>query len=75
MLFTRDHLERCEEVSLAPYGFHSRNSRGRAFTEEEALYRTCFQRDATASATNAFRRLEYKTQVFVYSEGATTARS
>ena len=70
MLFTRDHLERCEEASLAPYGFHSRNSRGRAFVEEEALYRTCFQRDRDRILhTNAFRRLEYKTQVFVYSEG------
>ncbi len=70
MLFTRERLEHCEDVSLAPYGLRSRDSRGRAFPEEEALYRTCFQRDRDRILhTSAFRRLEYKTQVFVYSEG------
>ncbi len=45
MLFTRERLEHCENMSLAPYGFRSRDSRGRAFQKEEALYRTCFQHD------------------------------
>ncbi len=70
MLFTREDLERCEAATLAPYGFHSRHSQGRAFPEEEASYRTRFQRDRDRILhTNAFRRLEYKTQVFVYAEG------
>ena len=70
MLFTREDLERCEAATLAPYGFHSRESQGRAFPEEEASYRTRFQRDRDRILhTNAFRRLEYKTQVFVYAEG------
>ena len=70
MLFTREDLERCEAATLAPYGFHSRDSQGRAFPEEEASYRTRFQRDRDRILhTNAFRRLEYKTQVFVYAEG------
>ncbi len=70
MFFTRRDLEDGEMTTLAPYGFHSRDSRGRAYPEEEAIYRTCFQRDRDRILhTNAFRRLEYKTQVFVYTEG------
>ena len=70
MLFTREDLERCEATALAPYGFRSQDSRGRAYLEEEAGNRTRFQRDRDRILhTNAFRRLEYKTQVFVYAEG------
>jgi dGTPase len=70
MLYAREDLERCEAATLAPYGFRSSNSQGRAFPEEEASYRTRFQRDRDRILhTNAFRRLEYKTQVFVYAEG------
>ncbi|MBN2007591.1 MAG: deoxyguanosinetriphosphate triphosphohydrolase [Anaerolineae bacterium] len=70
MLHTRDILEDHEDQSLAPYGFCSRDSRGRAFPQEEAEYRTCFQRDRDRILhTTPFRRLEYKTQVFVNYEG------
>lgn len=70
MILTRRRLEEIEDQTLAPYGIRSRNSRGRAYTEEEAAYRTAFQRDRDRILhTTAFRRLEYKTQVFVSLEG------
>jgi dGTPase len=70
MIFTRDILEANEEKFLAPYGFHSKDTRGRLFPEDEAEYRTCFQRDRDRILhTTAFRRLEYKTQVFLNFEG------
>ncbi len=70
MLYTRDLLEAIEERSLAPYGFRSRNSRGRVYPQDEPGYRTCFQRDRDRILhTTPFRRLEYKTQVFVNDEG------
>ncbi len=70
MLRTREEMERLEDRVLAPYGFRSVNSRGRAVPEEGPLYRTRFQRDRDRILhTTAFRRLEYKTQVFVNYEG------
>ena len=70
MLYTREKLEQKEAEVLAPYGFHCCATRGRAQPERDADYRTCFQRDRDRILhTRAFRRLEYKTQVFVYSEG------
>ncbi len=70
MLFTRDQLESIEDMSLAPYGMRSKNSKGRAFPDEEPEYRTAFQRDRDRILhTTAFRRLEYKTQVFINYEG------
>jgi dGTPase len=70
MLFTRDQLEAIEDQSLAPYGFRSKNSRGRAYPDKEPDYRTAFQRDRDRVLhTTAFRRLEYKTQVFFNYEG------
>lgn len=70
MLFTREKLEEIEAQSLAPYGLRSKNSRGRKFPEDEAPYRTAFQRDRDRILhTTAFRRLEYKTQVFINYEG------
>jgi dGTPase len=70
MLFTREKLEQIEDQALAPYGLRSKNSRGRRLPEDEALYRTRFQRDRDRILhTSAFRRLEYKTQVFINYEG------
>ncbi len=70
MLFTRAQLEEMEDHGLAPYGIHSKDSRGRLYPEDETEYRTCFQRDRDRILhTTPFRRLEYKTQVFINSEG------
>ncbi len=70
MLYTRAVLEDIEDRSLAPYGFRSRDSRGRVVPQDEPNYRTCFQRDRDRILhSTPFRRLEYKTQVFVNDEG------
>ena len=70
MYFSRSQLEDIEEQSLAPYACHSRSTKGRAFPEDEPEYRTAFQRDRDRILhTTAFRRLEYKTQVFINYEG------
>ncbi|RDD61414.1 deoxyguanosinetriphosphate triphosphohydrolase [Ferruginivarius sediminum] len=46
------------------------SSRGRLYAEPESASRTCFQRDRDRIVhARAFRRLQYKTQVFVYHEG------
>lgn len=67
---TREELERLEDRILAPYGLRSVKSRGRAYPEEASSSRTHFQRDRDRIIhTTAFRRLEYKTQVFVFYEG------
>jgi len=66
----RETLVEIERHSLAPYAMRSESSRGRAHPEPEHGYRTAFQRDRERIIhTTAFRRLEYKTQVFVVTEG------
>ncbi len=58
------------EQQLAAYAAHSAQSRGRRFDEPSALGRTAYQRDRDRIIhSTAFRRLEYKTQVFVNHEG------
>lgn len=58
------------EAHLAPYAAHSTQSRGRRFPEAPPSARTEFQRDRDRIVhSTAFRRLEYKTQVFVNHEG------
>jgi dGTPase len=70
MLRTRQELESIEARTLAPYAMASRASRGRRFPEAEHPIRTVFQRDRDRIIHSAaFRRLEYKTQVFVNHEG------
>ncbi len=55
---------------LAPWAQAWRESRGRRFPEDEHPYRTGYQRDRDRIIhSRAFRRLEYKTQVFVNHEG------
>ena len=55
---------------LAAYACHPQASRGRLYPESESATRTCFQRDRDRIIHSAaFRRLEYKTQVFVNHEG------
>src|SRR6188768_2997618 len=63
--------ERWEAERLSPWAMKSSQSRGRRYTELEHPLRTCFQRDRDRVIhTSSFRRLEYKTQVFVNHEGA-----
>ena len=57
-------------LPLAGYACRPDRSLGRLFKEPESQYRTCFQRDHDRIIhSSAFRRLKYKTQVFVYHTG------
>ncbi len=57
-------------MQLAPYAAQQSSSRGRRFAEESPQYRSDYQRDRDRIIhSSAFRRLEYKTQVFVNHEG------
>ncbi|GAB4536781.1 MAG: deoxyguanosinetriphosphate triphosphohydrolase [Anaerolineae bacterium] len=70
MILWREELEQQEFERLAPYAMKSRDSRGREHPEDEHPYRTSYQRDRDRIIhTTAFRRLEYKTQVFIITEG------
>ncbi len=56
--------------TLAPYAATDEKSRGRRYQESAPHYRSQFQRDRDRIVhSGAFRRLEYKTQVFVNHEG------
>jgi dGTPase len=69
-LRNREAFEAEELERLAPYAARSAESRGRVVEEPEAAYRTVYQRDRDRIVHSAaFRRLEYKTQVFIYHEG------
>lgn len=66
----RDEFEENEARMLAPFAALSRDSLGRKYPEDDHPFRTRFQRDRDRVIHSAaFRRLEYKTQVFVNHEG------
>src|SRR2546426_9636949 len=67
---TREELEQLERQSLAPYAQFSADTRGREYEETPPDWRTQFQRDRDRVIhSRAFRRLEYKTQVFLNGTG------
>ena len=69
-MITREELEKIEDQTLASYAQKSSQSKGRQYPEAEHPYRTVFQRDRDRVIhASAFRRLQYKTQVFVNHEG------
>ncbi|GAX61779.1 deoxyguanosinetriphosphate triphosphohydrolase [Candidatus Scalindua japonica] len=69
-MLTREELEKREDSSLAPYAMKSMHTHGRVHPEDEHPYRSVYQRDRDRIIhSTAFRRLEYKTQVFVNHEG------
>ncbi len=69
-MLTRAEFVALEDQLLASYAVHSASTRGRVHAEAEHPFRMAFQRDRDRIIhSTAFRRLEYKTQVFVNHEG------
>ena len=65
-LANRKEIEDRERQTLAPYAALSVESRGRVYPQEEHELRTAYQRDRDRIIHSAaFRRMEYKTQVFI----------
>ncbi len=69
-MLSQKKIRELEDNFLATYAMKSYNSRGRIYKEGEHPYRSIYQRDRDRIIHSAaFRRLEYKTQVFVNHEG------
>jgi dGTPase len=67
---SREQIEADEARVLAPFAQKSADSLGRKYPEPQHPYRTDFQRDrARVIHSRGFRRLEYKTQVFLNGTG------
>lgn len=69
-MLNRKQLEKLEAAHLVAYAMKSKDSKGRVHPEPEHPFRSAFQRDRDRIIhSTAFRRLEYKTQVFINYEG------
>jgi len=69
-MLDQKQIREFEDSFYAPYAMKSYNSKGRSHKEQEHPYRSSYQRDRDRIIHSAaFRRLEYKTQVFVNHEG------
>lgn len=65
-LLTRGAIEQHERTTLAPWAARSADSLGRVYEQDEHPLRTAYQRDRDRIVhAAAFRRMEYKTQVFI----------
>ena len=70
ILMTREKFEEQEKKILAPCAMKSKETKGRKYPENEHPFRSVYQRDRDRIIhSTAFRRLEYKTQVFGNLEG------
>jgi dGTPase len=70
MTLTRTDIEAREDATLASYAMRAAQSRGRQHASTPDAFRSEYQRDRDRIVhSRAFRRLQYKTQVFTNDEG------